>query len=150
MRCTWPRIACTSRARRRSARWGTRPGRTRTACATRSTGSGPTATCDERRRRPRRVGGGDLAVSRVRTRRLLAGWTGKLWALSQGVARCDGLPAPPGYLLLTDADIRYEPEAVAALVSSALDNRWALSSLMVALRCESLAERALIPAFVFF
>jgi hopene-associated glycosyltransferase HpnB len=77
-------------------------------------------------------------------------WTGKLWALAHGVAHCEGLSHPPDYLLLTDADIRYEPEAVAALVSSAVDNRWALSSLMVALRCESLAERALIPAFVFF
>jgi len=52
--------------------------------------------------------------------------------------------------LLTDADIRYEPDAVAALVSFAVGKRLVLSSLMVALRCESFAERALIPAFVFF
>ncbi len=81
-------------------------------------------------------------------------WTGKLWALATGVAhvdaRCDVTREPPEYLLFTDADIRYEPDAVAALVSSAVAERRVLSSLMVALRCESLAERALIPAFVFF
>jgi hopene-associated glycosyltransferase HpnB len=81
---------------------------------------------------------------------LPTGWTGKLWALSQGAAHCDALADPPTYVLFTDADIRYEPRAVAALVSFAVDHRSALTSLMVALRCESLAERALIPAFVFF
>ncbi len=81
---------------------------------------------------------------------LPAGWTGKLWALSHGVVHADRLPEPPRYLLLTDADIRYGPDAVSALVSSAVENRLVLSSLMVQLRCESLAERTLIPAFVFF
>ena len=81
---------------------------------------------------------------------LPAGWTGKLWALAQGVARCNAAPEPPTYLLLTDADIRYTPDAVAALVSSAVAHHQVMSSLMVALRCESFAERALIPAFVFF
>ena len=81
---------------------------------------------------------------------LPADWTGKVWALAQGVARCNAMADPPTYLLLTDADIRYRPDALAALVSSAVDRRWSLSSLMVALRCESAAERALIPAFVFF
>jgi hopene-associated glycosyltransferase HpnB len=77
-------------------------------------------------------------------------WTGKVWALAQGAARCNELADPPTYLLFTDADIRYRSDAVAALVSSAIDGRWSLTSLMVALRCESAAERALIPAFVFF
>lgn len=81
---------------------------------------------------------------------LPAGWTGKLWAVSHGVAHADGLSNPPEFLLLTDADIRYDGDAVAALVSSAVESRLVLSSLMVALRCESLAERTLIPAFVFF
>ena len=81
---------------------------------------------------------------------LPAGWTGKLWALSHGIAYADALPDPPRYLLLTDADIRYEADAVSALVSSAVENRLVLSSLMMRLRCESFAERTLIPAFVFF
>ncbi len=81
---------------------------------------------------------------------LPAGWTGKLWALANGVAHADRSPDPPEFLLLTDADIRYTPDAVAALVSSAVETRLVLSSLMVKLRCTSFAERTLIPAFVFF
>lgn len=77
-------------------------------------------------------------------------WTGKLWAVATGVAHVEALTNAPEYLLFTDADIRYEPAAVAALVSFAVAERRVLSSLMVALRCESLAEHALIPAFVFF
>jgi len=81
---------------------------------------------------------------------LPSGWTGKLWAVANGVAHAERLPGPPEYLLLTDADIRYTPDAVVALVSSAVENGWVLSSLMVQLRCESFTERTLIPAFVFF
>ena len=85
----------------------------------------------------------------VRSPPLPAGWTGKLWALSNGVAHAEQSD-PPVWFLLTDADIRYAPRAVAALVSSAVAKRLVLSSLMVQLRCESRAERLLIPAFVFF
>lgn len=81
---------------------------------------------------------------------LPAEWTGKLWAIAQGVAHVEALSEPPEFLLLTDADIRYAPDALAALVFSAVENRLVLSSLMVKLRCESIAERMLIPAFVFF
>jgi hopene-associated glycosyltransferase HpnB len=56
----------------------------------------------------------------------------------------------PDYLLLTDADIEYPPDAVARLVAGAKASRTVLTSLMVKLNCESLAERALIPAFVYF
>ncbi|MEO8668225.1 MAG: glycosyltransferase [Bauldia sp.] len=79
---------------------------------------------------------------------LPAGWTGKLWAMKQGVeATREGEPA---LLLFTDADIVYEPDALARLVAQAEFEGLVLNSLMVKLRCESFAERALIPAFVFF
>ncbi len=78
------------------------------------------------------------------------GWTGKLWAQAQGVARAVSLTKPPHYLLLTDADIAYDPGVVRCLVARAEARRLVLTSLMAKLRCESLAERALIPAFVFF
>ncbi len=78
------------------------------------------------------------------------GWTGKLWAMNQGVACASAAPVRPRYLLLTDADISYAPGVVRRLVSRAEAGSLALTSLMVKLRCESLAERALIPAFVFF
>ncbi len=79
---------------------------------------------------------------------LIAGWTGKLWALSQGVEHA--LTLNPDYLLFTDADIVHGQGAVAALVSFAQINGCDLASLMVKLACESFAEKALIPAFVFF
>jgi hopene-associated glycosyltransferase HpnB len=78
------------------------------------------------------------------------GWTGKLWAMHQGVAHAATLPKPPRYLLLTDADIAYDPGVIPKLVARAEAGSLALTSLMVKLRCKSLAERMLIPAFVFF
>jgi hopene-associated glycosyltransferase HpnB len=77
-------------------------------------------------------------------------WTGKVWAMHQGIAHAETFEEQPDYLLLTDADIDYAPGAVARLVARAEANDNVLTSLMVKLNCESLAERALIPAFVFF
>jgi hopene-associated glycosyltransferase HpnB len=83
-------------------------------------------------------------------RALPAGWTGKLWAQQQGVTFVDELPHPPDYLLFTDADIVYRPDALSRLVARAQADGLVLTSLMVKLNCESFAERALIPAFIFF
>jgi hopene-associated glycosyltransferase HpnB len=77
---------------------------------------------------------------------LPAGWTGKLWAVSQGIPAA----GTPDYFLLTDADIEHGPENVLQLVARAESGGFDMVSLMVKLRCESLAEKALIPAFVFF
>lgn len=73
------------------------------------------------------------------------GWSGKLWAVSQGVARTTA-----GLVLLTDADIMHDPAHVATLVAKAERDGLDLVSEMVELRCASWAERALVPAFVFF
>ncbi len=81
---------------------------------------------------------------------LPAGWTGKLWAQQQGVALADALADRPLYLLLSDADIVYRPDAVEHLVARAQADRLVLASLMVKLNCTSRAERFFIPAFVFF
>jgi len=76
------------------------------------------------------------------------GWSGKLNALRQGL---EALAAEGhDYILLTDADIRHAPDSLRRLVSRALAEDRALVSLMAKLRCESAAERWLIPAFVFF
>jgi len=91
---------------------------------------------------------GRLAI--VRGTALPAGWTGKLWAVAQGVARADTSATPPDYLLLTDADIGYRPDALRGLVRRAEAGGLVLASLMAKLRCQSFAERALIPAFIFF
>jgi hopene-associated glycosyltransferase HpnB len=74
-----------------------------------------------------------------------AGWSGKLWALSVGVAASD---AP--LLLFTDADIVHDRRHLATLVAGAQQHGVDMLSEMVRLNCSSLAERALVPAFVYF
>ena len=78
------------------------------------------------------------------------GWTGKLWAQQQGIELAEIAPQSPAYLLLTDADIVYAQDALTPLVVQAQTNGYALISLMAKLRCESLAERMFVPAFIFF
>ena len=74
-----------------------------------------------------------------------AGWAGKLWAVHQGVAATD---AP--LVLLTDADIAHDPGHLASLVAHAEVTGCDMVSEMVRLNTASWAERALIPAFVYF
>ncbi len=83
-------------------------------------------------------------------RALAAGWTGKLWAQHQGVEFADNTTPPPAYLLLTDADIVYAADTLMHLVARAERGGLVLTSLMAKLRCESFAERMLVPAFIFF
>ena len=78
------------------------------------------------------------------------GWTGKLWALQQGLTAAGDTLSEAGYALLTDADIEHHPANLRELVSMAEKGGLDLTSLMVKLRCESGWERLLIPAFVFF
>jgi hopene-associated glycosyltransferase HpnB len=81
---------------------------------------------------------------------LPAGWTGKVWAQRQGVEACENAPRPPDYILLTDADIVYAPDALQVLVARANADGLVLTSLMAKLRCKSFAERMFVPAFIFF
>jgi hopene-associated glycosyltransferase HpnB len=83
-------------------------------------------------------------------RPLPGGWTGKLWAMNQGAAHVQNLPEPPHYLLFADADIAFARDALKRIVARAEADSLVLTSLMARLRCESLAEQSLIPAFVFF
>ncbi len=76
------------------------------------------------------------------------GWTGKLWAVKQGIAAADELQ--PEYLLITDADIVHAPDTLAWLVKQARAGRFVLTSLMAKLRCVSFAERTHVPAFIYF
>lgn len=76
---------------------------------------------------------------------LPAGWSGKLWAMEEGV-RMAG--APDAYLF-TDADIAHHPRNLSELAAR-LETGYDLVSLMVRLHCRSLAERFMIPAFVYF
>ncbi len=76
------------------------------------------------------------------------GWTGKLWALSQGVDHA--VLSNPDYILLTDADIHHGAQSICQLVGIAESKGTDLASFMVKLECRTFAEKALIPAFVFF
>ena len=90
---------------------------------------------------------GPRRLTVLRGQPLAGGWTGKLWAMSQGVAAAG---ATPKYLWLTDADIAHDPDNLRRLVSRAEAEGLTLTSLMVDLHCETFAERLLIPAFVLF
>ena len=73
------------------------------------------------------------------------GWAGKLWALQQGVAAAEA-----GLVLLTDADIEHDRAHVGTLVAQLQSSGADMVSEMVRLHCRSWAERALVPAFVYF
>jgi len=98
----------------------------------------------------RAAAAGDARLTVVTGTARPAGWTGKLWALQQGLDQV--ATAAPGatHLLFTDADIAHAPDSLRLLVARAAATGAVLVSLMARLRCASLAERALIPAFVFF
>ncbi|MDH6219042.1 glycosyltransferase [Streptomyces pseudovenezuelae] len=104
-------------------------------------------------------GTGDLARELARTHGGLpltvdspgeppAGWTGKLWAVRHGIglARARG----PEYLLLTDADIAHAPGSLRELVAAAGTGGFDVVSQMARLRVESVWERLVVPAFVYF
>jgi hopene-associated glycosyltransferase HpnB len=75
-----------------------------------------------------------------------SGWTGKLWALHQGIAAA----GTPEFLWLTDADIEHDPDTLRRLVGIAHGGQRGLVSFMAELHCKTWAERALIPAFIWF
>ncbi len=98
--------------------------------------------------RAARAAGREDRLTVIRGAPLPPGWTGKLWAMSQGVAAAAG--RTPRYILMTDADIAHTPDNLSALVARAEAGGLALVSLMARLQCVTAAEKALIPAFVFF
>lgn len=87
------------------------------------------------------------------------GWSGKLWAVDQGIRAVSSVgpaveppagPPAPEFLLLTDADIAHPRSSVRQLVAWAEAARLDQVSLMARLRVHTGWERLLIPAFVYF
>jgi len=76
------------------------------------------------------------------------GWSGKLWAMQQGIQQAAKIA--PDFFLFTDADIEHAPDSVATLVSIAQAGPYDMASFMVKLHCQSVAEKLLIPAFIYF
>lgn len=103
----------------------------------------------ERARQAARALGAEARLTAIEGAPLPAGWTGKMWAVAQGVARARTLSDSP-YLLLADADVVHDERNLRRLVAKAEAGGFDLVSLMVLLRCRSFWERLLVPAFVFF
>lgn len=76
---------------------------------------------------------------------LPAGWTGKLWALEQGLELADRR-----LTLLLDADIALAPGTVAALKHKVEGDGVQFASLMAAPPLNGLWERLLLPAYIYF
>lgn len=98
-------------------------------------------------------GTGDIAratceTTVIRAEPLPPGWTGKMWAVAQGVEQARA--ANPEYILLTDADVVHGRDSVRSLVARAEADGLDMASYMVLLRTKSAPERLMIPAFVFF
>ena len=75
-------------------------------------------------------------------------WTGKTWALQQGIEA--GREKPCEFFLFTDADIAHTPQSLRSLVRKALTEDMDLVSLMVQLNAGNIWEHLLIPAFVYY
>lgn len=95
----------------------------------------------------REAAAGDARFAVLASRPLPPGWTGKLWALANGI---DAAGGDAHWLWLTDADIAHAPDTLRSLVARGEADRLTLVSLMARLATTTPAERALIPAFVLF
>jgi hopene-associated glycosyltransferase HpnB len=127
-------------------------------------------TADVARRAAEKAGKADSLVV-IQSKPLPAGaatpeekrWTGKVWAMHQGIEYAARFS--PAWLMLSDADVLHGPEALSNLGLIALQDHasqdhasqnhasqgdYDLVSFMVKLHCESLPEKLLIPAFVYF
>ncbi|MGB2678327.1 MAG: glycosyltransferase [Candidatus Acidiferrum sp.] len=105
------------------------------------------ATADLARTAAREAGAAERARI-LRAETLQSGWTGKLWALQQGIASCEG--DAPEFFWFTDADIVHAPDTLVRLVARAEQERLGLVSLMVLLQAKTFPERLLIPPFLYF
>jgi len=99
-------------------------------------------------RRAARASARSSRIALVTAETLESGWTGKLWALEQGVQRAGALA--PDYFWFSDADVVHGPDTLERLVTRAESRRLDLVSLMVLLEARSFSERFLIPPFLYF
>jgi hopene-associated glycosyltransferase HpnB len=91
---------------------------------------------------------GGLPLTVARPGEPPAGWTGKLWAVRHGIGIARA--RKPEYLLLTDADIAHAPDSLRTLVAAARTGGFDIVSQMARLRVDTLWERLVVPAFVYF
>jgi len=89
---------------------------------------------------------GNPAVRVIDARPLPEGWAGKVWALNEAAAAA----GEPDYYWLTDADIVHRSGVLRKLVAAASANHLDLASELVRLRCRSLWEKLLVPAYFYY
>ncbi len=81
----------------------------------------------------------------IESKTLPAGWTGKLWAQQQGLKQ---VKTP--LVLLLDADIALKPGMIKSLKLKQQREGLQFVSLMAVLRFQSVWEKMLMPAFIYF
>jgi len=85
----------------------------------------------------------DLRV--IQGQPLPEGWTGKVWALQQGVRQVQ-----TALTLLIDADIVLAPGVISSLRTQMRRGPYHFVSVMATLRMESVWEKLLLPSFIYF
>ncbi len=99
----------------------------------------------------RQAAAGLDTMQRVTVRSVVAlpsGWTGKLWALNEGISVA--AEKAPAFFWFTDADVVHAPDTLRRLVFRAERDSLDLASLMVLLHAKTFPERLLIPPFLYF
>ncbi len=89
---------------------------------------------------------GSPAVRIIDAQALPEGWAGKLWALNEAASAA----GEPDFYWLTDADIIHRPGVLKHLVTAAIDGRLDLASELVRLRCRTMWEKLLVPAYNYY
>ncbi len=93
---------------------------------------------------------GDRRLHVIAGAPLPAGWSGKMWAVSQGLGEIDRVLDAARFVLLCDADIHHGQGILRRLVAKAEGDGLGLVSLMARLPADRFWQGLLIPAFVFF
>ena len=98
-------------------------------------------------RKAAQEGSGAVRIAVHRAADLPPGWTGKVWAMNEGVATAGKAPE---YLWFSDADIIHAPDTLRRLMVRAKNDSLDVTSLMAFLQAKTFPERLLIPPFLYF
>ena len=78
------------------------------------------------------------------------GWSGKMWAVNNGLEAAKEIAPNATYVLLTDADIKHASGTLSKLVSKAVQEEQVMVSIMARLDARGFWGSLLMPAFIFF
>jgi hopene-associated glycosyltransferase HpnB len=149
----WPEVVAVVPARDEAAVIGTSlagllaqdyPGRFRVVLVDDHSGDGTAEAAQ------RAAAGNPSRLTVIAAGKLPPDWSGKLWALSEGLREAARLAPEARYLWLSDADIAHGPAVLRCLVAQAEGRGLDLVSVMAMLSCRRFWERLLIPPFIYF